>query len=206
MIKNIIFDLGNVVLSIDTKLSEKEFAAYGLTDFKNLYTLASQAEIFDRLEIGKISPEEFYEEFRQIIGADMSDEIIEKCWNALILDYRPEVIELLKKLKIKYRTFLLSNTNKIHYDYYTEILKHNFRVNGLQALMEKAYFSHEIGMKKPDEKVFNFVLSDADILPGETLFIDDNKDNIMTAQKLGIQTIWLTNNNIEHLDIWRELL
>lgn len=206
MIKNIIFDLGNVVLSIDTKLSEKEFARFGLADFKTLYTLASQAEIFDRLEIGQISPEEFYKEFRSITDSKLTDEIIKNCWNALILDYRPEVIDLLRKLKSRYRTFLLSNTNRIHYDYYTETLKHNFGVKGLEELLEKAYFSHEIGMKKPGEKVFNFVLSDAKILPEETLFIDDNKENILTAQSLGIQTIWLRNNDLEKLEIWGELL
>lgn len=206
MIKNIIFDLGNVILSIDTKLSEIEFARFGLTDFKSLYTLASQEEIFDRLEIGKISPDKFYEEFRQITGANLSDKIIKDCWNALILNYRWETIELLKKLKLKYRTFLLSNTNKIHYEYYTETLKSAFDVNGLEVLMEKTYFSHEIGMKKPGEKAFNFVLSDAKILPGETLFIDDNLENINTAQKLGIQTIWLRDNNLEKLEIWKELL
>jgi len=206
MIKNIIFDLGNVILSIDTKLSEKEFSRYGLTDFKAMYTLASQAEIFDRMEVGQISPEEFYKEFRAITESKLSDETIKNCWNTLILDYRPEVIVLLKKLKSRYRTFLLSNTNKIHYDYYTETLKHNFDVNGLESLLEKAYFSHEIGMKKPGEKVFNFVLSDAKIFPEETLFIDDNQENILTAQSLGIQTIWLRNNDLEQLEIWRELL
>lgn len=206
MINNIIFDLGNVILSIDTKLSEKEFARFGLTDFKKLYTLASQAEIFDRLEIGKISSTEFYNEFRRITGSDLSDKIIKDCWNALILDYRPEVIQLLKKLKSKYRTFLLSNTNKIHYDYYTDSLIQNFDVNGLESLMEKTYFSHEIGMKKPNKEVFEFVLSDAGILAEQTLFIDDNQDNIIAAQKVGIQTIWLRNNNLEQLEIWGELL
>ena len=206
MVRNIIFDLGNVILSIDTKLSEIEFARFGLTNFKRLYTLASQEEIFDRLEIGKISPDEFYQEFRQITKVNLPDRIIKNCWNALILDFRKDTIELLQKLRVKYRTFLLSNTNEIHYDFYTEKLKNDFNIDGLEELMEKAFFSHKIGMKKPHREVFDFVISEADLVPDETLFIDDNKENVAEAKKLGIHTILLRDNNLENLSIWKELL
>jgi len=206
MIENIIFDLGNVILNIDTRLSEKEFAKHGLSDFGNLYTLAAQAEIFDKLEIGAISPLEFYSEFRKIAKTDLPDEIIRSCWNALILDYPISRIELLKSLKSKYRTFLLSNTNKIHYEFYEDILRNEFGVDGLEALLEKAYFSHEIGLKKPDSQIFEFVLLNSKLVPEETLFIDDNKDNILAADKLGFQTIWLKENNLEELEIWKTLL
>lgn len=205
-IKNIIFDLGNVILNIDTKLSEIEFAKYGLVNFSELYTLAAQSEIFDRLEVGSISPDDFFEEFRMITGSDLDDEVIRHCWNSLILDYPTGRIELMQKLKGRYRTFLLSNTNKIHYDYYTEILDRQFGTKGLESLLEKAYFSHEMGMKKPDPEIFKFVLSRSELVPAETLFIDDNRDNILAAEKLGIQTIWLKENNLEKLEIWKELM
>jgi glucose-1-phosphatase len=204
-IKNIIFDLGNVILNIDTNLSEIEFAKNGLSDFGKLYTLASQEEIFDRLEIGSVSPTGFFEEFRKITKSEMSDDLIRHCWNALILDYPPARIQLLQNLKSRYRTFLLSNTNKIHYDFYTEILNTQFGISGLEALLEKAYFSHEIGMKKPNAEIFEFVLGKSGLIPEETLFIDDNKDNIIAATKLGLQTIWLTDNNLEKLEIWKSL-
>lgn len=206
MVKNIIFDLGNVILNIDTKLSETEFGKYGLNNFGELYTLAAQSEIFDRLETGTISPAGFFAEFRKITVSDLPDEVIRHCWNALILDYPKDRLDLLKKLKPKYRTFLLSNTNKIHYDYYTEVLVEQFGINGLEALLEKAYFSHEVGMKKPDPEIFKFVLSQSELAPAETLFIDDNRDNILTAEKLGIQTIWLKDNNLEKLEIWDSLI
>ncbi len=206
MIKNIIFDLGNVILNIDTKYSKEEFSKYGLNNFNQLYTLAAQSEIFDRLEIGIISPEEFFEEFRIITKTDLSDDIIRHCWNALILDYPEGRIKLLQTLKPRYRTFLLSNTNKIHYDFYTEVLKAEFGINGLEALLEKAYFSHEIGMKKPNSEIFEFVLNQSDLVPTETLFIDDNWDNVTAAEKLGIRTIYLKDNNLEKLEIWESFL
>lgn len=206
MIKNIIFDLGNVILNIDTKLSEIEFAKYGLLDFGKLYTLASQSEIFDRLEVGSISPDEFFNEFRHLTNSDLSNEIIRHCWNTLILDYPMARLELLQTLKPKYRTFLLSNTNKIHYDFYTQILNTQFGINGLESILEKAYFSHEIGMKKPKSDIFEFVLNESRLAPHETLFVDDNHDNIIAAEKLGIQTIWLKDNNLEKLSIWKDLI
>jgi putative hydrolase of the HAD superfamily len=203
-IKNIIFDLGNVILNIDTKLSEIEFAKHGLSNFGELYTLASQSEIFDRLEIGAMSPDDFYCEFRTITKSNLSDEVIRNCWNALILDFPPKRIELLKSLKSQYRTFILSNTNQIHYDFYTNLLKEQFQINGLEALVEKAYFSHEIGLKKPFRHIYDFIISKSDLNPNETLFIDDNKDNILAAEKLGIKTIWLKDNNLESIEICKK--
>jgi putative hydrolase of the HAD superfamily len=206
MIKNIIFDLGNVILNIDTNKSKEEFFKYGLKDFNQLYTLAAQSEIFDRLEIGVISPEEFFEEFRKITKTDLSNEIIRHCWNALILDYPKGRIKLLQTLKPRYRTFLLSNTNKIHYDFYTQDLVAEFDINGLESLFEKAYFSHEIGMKKPNPEIFKFVLNQSGLDPYETLFIDDNKHNVAAAEELGIKTIYLKDNNLEKLEIWESFL
>lgn len=205
LLKNIIFDLGNVILNIDTKLSEIEFSKHGLYNFEELYSLASQYEIFDRLETGNINNENFFNEFRQITNINLSNEIITCCWNALIMDFPNSRIELLKKLKVRYRTFILSNTNKIHYDFYTKILQAQHNLNGLENLVEKAYFSHEIGLKKPFDNIYNYVLNSSNILASETLFIDDNYDNISAAEKLGFNTIWLKDNNLQDLDIWKKL-
>ncbi|MDR2009367.1 MAG: HAD family phosphatase [Bacteroidales bacterium] len=205
-IKNFIFDLGNVILNIDIKLCEIAFSQYGLKNFSVLYSLAAQTEIFDRLETGMISAEEFYNEFREITKTDLSDKIIKDCWNTLIVDFPPERIELLQKLKNKFRTFVLSNTNAIHYDYYTGMLQTQFRIDGLEALTEKAYFSHKVGMKKPYPDIYKFVIDDAGINPAETLFIDDNYENIYAAEMLGIETIWLKDNNLTELEIWENYL
>ena len=201
-VKNIIFDLGNVILDIDTKLSEVAFANKGLENFENLYTLAAQSEIFDRLEVGNITPKEFYAEFRQLTKTHLSDDVIKNCWNALILDYEPKRIELLKKLKTKYRTFILSNTNKIHYDFYTTLIKQTQNVDGLESLVEKAYFSHEINLKKPGRQIFEYIMQDSNLSASETIFIDDNEPNIITAAEMGFKTILLKEKHLEELEIF----
>jgi len=201
-IKNIIFDLGNVILDIDTKLSKIAFERQGLKDFDNLYTLASQNKIFDKLEVGELNPDEFFKELRIIRGVNLSDEIIMRCWNALIMDYTTERLEILQNCKKEYRTFILSNTNIIHYQHYTDILKNNYNINGLESLVEKAYFSHEVKMKKPDAEIFLHVLSDSKIKAEETLFIDDSKIHIDSANKLDFKTIWLNDKKLEDLDIF----
>lgn len=201
-IKNIIFDLGNVILDIDTNLSKIEFEKQGLKDFDKLYTLASQNMIFDKLEVGELSPQEFFDELRKISGVYLSDEIIIKCWNALIIDYTHERLEILKQCRKQFRTFILSNTNIIHYQHYTQILKDKYNVNGLESLVDKAYFSHEVKMKKPSPEIFLNITIDNGIKPEETLFIDDSEIHILAADKLGFQTIWLNEKKLEDLDIF----
>ena len=200
-IRNLIFDLGNVILNIDTKLSEIAFAKYGMNDFEKLYTLASQNELFDRLEVGSISENEFYDEFRKVTGCKLDNQILEQCWNALIMDFPAARIEMLKHLKNegKYRTFILSNTNIIHYRFYTALLKRVHGVDGLESLVEHAYFSHEIGLKKPNRDIFDHVVTNSHIKPEESIFIDDNEANIKAANALGFNTIFLKDNDMENL-------
>ena len=200
-IKNLIFDLGNVILNIDTKLSEKAFAQYGMNDFEKLYTLASQNELFDRLEVGSITENEFYDEFRRVTDCKLDNKTLEQCWDALIMDFPAARIEMLKHLKAegKYRTFILSNTNIIHYRFYTALLKRTRGVDGLESLVEHAYFSHEIGLKKPNRDIFDYVVTNSHIKPEESIFIDDNEANIKAANALGFNTIFLKNNDMENL-------
>lgn len=205
IIKNIIFDLGNVILNIDINKSEIEFKKHGLENFDQLYSLVSQTKIFDYLETGKISPQEFYSQLRQVANLDLDDEIIKTCWNALILDFPPKRIELLLALKKKYRIFLLSNTNAIHYEYYNANFIKEFGFTSFDEIFERAYYSHTIGFRKPDLQAFEFVLNDSKLKASETLFIDDNKANIEAAKQLGINTIWLPDNNLETLEILQTL-
>lgn len=200
-IRNLIFDLGNVILNIDTKLSEIAFAKYGMNDFEKLYTLASQNELFDRLEVGSITENEFYDEFRRVTGCKLDNKTLEQCWDALIMDFPSARIEMLKRLKNegKYRTFILSNTNIIHYRFYTAMLKRTRGVDGLESLVEHAYFSHEIGLKKPNRDIFDYVVEHSHIKPEESIFIDDNEANIKAANALGFNTIFLKDNDMENL-------
>lgn len=198
-IKNIIFDFGGIIYDIDFKLSNKEFEKFGISNLESLYFQAQETKLFEKLEKAEISPADFYAEIRNISGKNVSNENIISAWNALLIGYKRERIELLELLKTKYRTFLLSNSNIIHYKHYLAQLQDEYGYQDFSELFERAYFSHDLGMKKPDYEIYDFVLSENNLKPNETLFIDDSKANIEAAEKLGIQTYFLDAENGEQI-------
>lgn len=195
-IKNIIFDLGNVIINIDPELSAIEMKKLGFKDFEKSYSLFNQTNLFDSLEKGLITPEHFHTEINSQLGEKVSSNQIDKAWGAMLLDFPEERIKLLQKLNKKYRLFLLSNTNEIHFHQYNTDLINQFGF-GLNSLFEKAYYSFEMGMRKPDAEIFESVLEQSDLNPFETLFIDDLDKNIDVAGRMGINTMWI---NVEKGD------
>ncbi len=191
MIKNIIFDLGGVILNIDYNLTAQSFKNLGIANFDEIYSQSSQTNLFDKMEKGLMSPREFRDAIRSVSGIQLSDFDIDKAWNAMLLDLPGERIELLLNLKQNYRTFLLSNTNSIHYDAYTANLREEKGIDGLAPLFEKEYFSHLVGMKKPDAEIFLHVLNDAGLDIEETIFIDDSIQHVEGARKVGLNAIHL---------------
>ena len=186
-IKNIIFDLGGVILNIDHQAPVEAFEALGIPDFEAHYSKASQSSLFVELETGTISPEVFRQRLRDSLSIELSDEDINAAWNAIIKDFPKQNIKLLEQLKGAYRLFLLSNTNAIHHPVFSARLMHEYGYSDLGELMEKAYYSHEIGLHKPDPRIFEFVLDDARLLPEETLFIDDSEQHVTSAQQVGLK-------------------
>jgi FMN phosphatase YigB (HAD superfamily) len=198
-IKNIIFDLGGVILDIDYNLTVKAFDGLGIPNFKEQYSKMSQSNLFDNIETGKISPVEFRDLIREVAQKTISDAEIDTAWNALILHLPQYRIEILKNLQVNYRLFLLSNTNKIHYDDYSEVIKRENGIEGLEPLFEKTYLSHEMGLRKPDPEIFQVVLNENNLVPKETLFIDDSPQHIASAKTLGIVAYHLENEDIGDL-------
>ena|ERR1051326_6961410 len=190
-IKNIIFDLGGVILNINYSLCEKEFSKFGVHDFKNIYSQKDQLDLFDDFEIGKISAREFRERLKKLIPQKISDRQFDDAWNAMLLDLPKERIKLLEQLKTKYRTFLLSNTNEIHIKCISEYLYLAYGFNNFNNLFEKVYFSYEVGMRKPNADIFKLVLEENKLKKDETLFIDDSIQHIETGNKIGIKTLFL---------------
>lgn len=200
-IKNLIFDFGNVIIDIDTKLSEKAFSKYGMNNFSELYTLAAQNQLFDLLETGMINEKDFYDDFRKVSGCQLDDKTLEECWNALLIGFPAPRIEMLKRLKAegKYRTFILSNTNIIHYKAYTKMLADTYNILSYDELVEHAYFSHEIGFRKPGREIFDCITERSHLKPEESIFIDDNAANIEAAKLLGFNTILLDDRDMTEL-------
>lgn len=189
-IKNIIFDLGNVIINIDPERTAQEMKKLGFKDFGKSHSLLEQTHLFDSLEKGIIKPEDFHKEINSQLKTAVSADKIDTAWGAMLLDFPKNRIKLLQGLKKKYRLFLLSNTNKIHYHQYNNDLINQFGF-GLNSLFEKAYYSFEIGLRKPDPEIFKYALNDSKLNPSETLFIDDLQKNIDVASRVGLYTIWI---------------
>jgi FMN phosphatase YigB (HAD superfamily) len=192
VIKNIIFDWGGVITTLHLDATRKAFQQLGLVIFDESVPHNPHDTLFIPFETGKISPGEFRTRLRQYAVAPLTDEEIDKAWNAMLGELPVERWKLLEKAGKCYRTFLLSNTNAIHLPYYFEYLHKIYGTKGYTHLFEKSYFSHELGLRKPDAEIFQHVMQDAGILPDETLFIDDFIENIEAARRLGFQTIHLT--------------
>jgi len=189
--KNIIFDLGGVILNIDYSLAANAFKNLGITDFEELYSQTQQNKLFDLFEKGQLSSSHFRAEIKKQFKKNIEDLTIDTAWNAMLLDLPPERLELLQSLKNTHRTFLLSNTNDIHIRAVNSYLKKTFGIPDLSGYFKKMYLSYEIGKRKPDAEIFEQILLENRLAPSETLFIDDSIQHIEGAKKQGIQTYWL---------------
>lgn len=180
-----------MIIDLDYHASSDRFAKHGIDNFENIYSYARQTGLFEKFEKGMISPKYFRDELRKIIRVPLTDREIDDAWNAVLLDIPPERIELLKALKSRFRIFLLSNTNIIHYEFYVAGLNNKYGYRDFSELFEKAYFSHEIGSRKPDSEIYEFVIREKSLVPSETLFIDDTPENVEGAQRVGLLTYLL---------------
>lgn len=199
-IKNILFDLGNVLINIDFLKVKSAFENLGIKDFDQQFSQLTASALFEDLETGKITAPEFYHKMQLQSNIKLSEESIKNAWNAILLDFREESMKRLIELKKNYRLFLLSNTNVIHLDEVNNILHRQLGVRNLDDFFDKAYYSHVAGLRKPHREVFDFVLKDAGITAHETIFIDDTAPHIATADSLGFQThLLLPGERIESL-------
>src|ERR1035437_3161141 len=201
--KNIIFDLGGVLLNIDHTLTAKAFYEIGLPDFGELFSAAQQKQLFDLYEKGHISSADFRNQIKTYCNTGINDSIIDTAWNAMLLDLPPERLLLLQKFKNTHRTFLLSNTNEIHIETFNTYLQKTFEIIDLSRCFEKMYLSYKLGMRKPDAEFFELVLSENNLNPNETLFIDDSIQHIESAKKLNIQACWLDLKKESIMDLFQ---
>ena len=197
-IKNIIFDLGGVILNIDYNKTATAYKELGLTNFDDLYSQFKQNNLFDRLETGLISEDDFVSKIKQELPLGTTNQQIINAWNAMLLDLPEQRINLLRAVSKQYRIFLLSNTNQIHYDVYMAYFNRAYQLK-FNTLFEKTYYSHKIGLRKPNKDCFEFVLESSSLNNTETLFIDDSSQHIQAAKILGINTLHHTERDLTEL-------
>jgi glucose-1-phosphatase len=199
-IKNIIFDFGGVILNIDPALTFIKFHQLGFPALFDVNDLSRQDETLLMFEKGQISPEEFRKKIREKVDSPLTDEQIDEAWNAMLLDLPQNRIKLLENLKNRVNTYLLSNTNEIHYLSYTRQLKLKYGYNSLSELFKGVCFSFQVHLSKPGKEIYEHVIGEYSLFPEETLFIDDSPVNIEGAKLTGLKTHHLkASENLEDL-------
>lgn len=188
--KNLIFDLGNVLYDIDFTKMYAAFDELGIPNFENHFTLNKSDQIFFDLELGLISQQQFCDGFNALYNLDLQKQQIIDAWNSLLIGYRKESIEWVKNHNGKYATFLYSNTNQIHYDYFIPQYEQEMGGN-FENLFKTPYFSHKMGQRKPDPASFLHILEKEGLIAEETIFIDDNEPNVIAAASVGLQVLYL---------------
>lgn len=202
MIKNIIFDFGGVIVTIDHQEATRRFYALGLADAVKQLDPYTQTGIFGALEEGLISAEDFRMELSAMVGRDVTFEECKYCW----LGYRKEVpqrnLNVLKRLKSEgYRLILLSNTNPFMMSW-AESDEFDGMGHSVHYYFDATYMSYLVGCMKPDCRFFSTVLKSESILPDETLFIDDGNRNVEMASSMGIHTFCPLNGQDWTVEIY----
>jgi putative hydrolase of the HAD superfamily len=189
-VKNIIFDLGNVLYDIDFEIMYKRFHELGIPNFENHFTLNQSDPLFFDLEKGLIDEVAFCKGLNQMHNLSLSHDQIIKAWNSLLIGFREKSLDWLKSNQSNFSLFLYSNTNQPHQGYF--LAQYTREIGGdFNALFKKPYYSHEMGMRKPDPASFQYILHQEGLKAAETLFIDDNEPNVAAAASVGFQVLYL---------------
>ena len=187
-IKNIIFDLGGVILNLDIPKTIAEFNKLSSEPFESIYTQLQQSTIFDLFDKGQMSETDFFNELKKSLNDTVTKTEMISAWNAMLLDFPIHRFNMLIHLKSRYRLFLLSNTNETHIKQLEEDLFKQHGHENLELFFEKVYYSCRIGMRKPDSEIFEYVLQQNHLKAHETIFFDDSPQHIQGALKTGIKT------------------
>lgn len=201
-IKHIIFDLGNVLLNINPSLTDTALRELKIPDFDTVYQNLVKQDIFNQLETNHISGAQFIEAIKSAAGIPIQDYEIINAWNALLLDFPLRRLQILQQLQLHYDLVLLSNTNEIHEQQFNKTLLSAHGIPNIGVFFDKVYYSHRVGMRKPNPALFQRVLDECSFKPEHTLFIDDIEENTNAASALGIQTIWLKEGMTIEKDIF----
>ena len=193
-IKNIIFDLGGVILNLDYSKTVNEFKKLGVLNFQELYSQKKQSIIFDDFEKGNIQSEKFISSINIAKNQKIKEFDFINAWNAMLLEIPIKRLDFITGLKNNYKVFLLSNTNEIHINKFEDDLIKEKMLDKFYNCFDKIYYSSRMGKRKPDENCFSQVLEENKLIPYQTLFIDDSIKHINGAKQLGIQTFHLEKN------------
>ena len=204
-IKNIIFDLGGIFIDIDYNATREAFIKIGIVNIDELYQQDYVSILFEDLEIGAISENDFYDGLRKICKLPLTNQQIKAAWNKMLGNFWIDRLQFAEQLKEKFQVFLLSNTNSIHYKAFQKIFSHQYPTDNIENYFHQTYYSHEIGLRKPNTGSYLKIIQDQNLNITETLFIDDTLKNIEGAKLLGLTTLHLTNELIFEKELIKAL-
>lgn len=193
IIKNIIFDLGGVLIPLNAQATADAFKNLGAKNFDEIYSFIEQQNFFDLYDKGLITDSQFRTELRKHLYNNVTDSQIDNAWNAMLGLMPVNKIDFLKKVNENYNVYLLSNTNTIHVKKFEADHLTHYNEDIFTTYFIKAYYSCNMGMRKPDEEIFQFVIDDSNLKKDETLFIDDTAKHVKGALMAGL--------NAFHLDL-----
>ena len=204
-IQHIIFDLGEVIINVNPAAVREFMIKKGVGNVDELHMKLLDGDVYHQLETGRISPDKFRAAIKEIIDMPLSDDEVDKAWNAMLLDIPPERIKFMTRLKSKYKLYLLSNTNHIHWLSYDRYFQDHFDYPSINTFFSHTWYSHLMGVRKPDPEIFKMVLKEGQFDPAEVAFIDDLKDNVDAAAVHGITPVHLPPGK-EIMDLFDEKL
>jgi len=194
-IKNIIFDLGGVIINLSVEKTYQAFSELSGKPLEEIKKIVHQNAFFNQYEEGMIEDADFRIHLRKVLNLNVNDSVLDHAWNAMLLDIPIERIHLLEELKNRFQLFLLSNTNNIHLQCFNSQVEQLTGFATIDQYFHHAYYSHLLKMRKPGVEIYEHVLHSSNLIPHETIFLDDNKDNLVGANKAGIKTF-----HVQHPD------
>lgn len=194
MIRNLIIDLCGPLLQIDVNRINERFHQQGISAENPYMTLYREGRVkaFDR---GEITPSQFWNNVRQVLHCQLTDDELQDIWNSLVVDFDPRIANVLHRLSQNHKLFLLSNSDVVNATHFLNYIRKHCGDISFDDCFEELYFSYQLGLRKPDPAIFQAILQRHHLIPQETLFIDDSPKNCSIAATLGIQThCWKVGN------------
>ncbi len=205
-IRNIIFDFGNVLFDLDLGAANRALKQLLGERFDNMREKLQEAGIFELYETGGISTEEFIDTIRLAADPPLSADQVVELWSSIFIGMPRERFDMLLQLRQRYQVFLLSNINDLHANWIDRYMLREHGLSDFQSrYFDAVYYSHLIRLRKPDREIYEYVLADAELVPEQSLFIDDLEPNVAAARALGIQAIVKTPE-LDIMELMRRFL
>lgn len=192
----LLLDLGGVILPLNTEATRQKFLEYTQKDIKQWMQFGYPHQLIQQFELGKISEKEFFEELSEQLEFRGDPYYLKEAWNAMLMPIPTENIHYLKQLREDYFLILLSNTCKTHIQSFENMLKQYHNIETLEILFDKVYYSCDIGLRKPNPKLFQKVLKDNHLSPSFLTYFDDTPTHIEAAKHLNISSILYPQNSL----------